>query len=155
MNQRLIASLVAPLAIAAASAAHADTATINTTATILATCKFQSLPVTGMAFDDIDPGSGDAVTKEITVQFSCTKDSSVKFAVNDKETGPVNGTLTQGTNTLGYTVSWDAPTGLAKGHSKANWTSVTLTGSIAKEAFQDAVAGKYSDATGLTLSVNP
>lgn len=159
MNQRLIASLVAPLAIAAAGAAHADTATVNTTATILATCKFRSVP-TALSFPDIDPASDTAVTKEATVQFSCTKDSSVKFAVNDKETGAVDGSLTNGTNTLGYTVSWTPPTnltatGLAKGHSEANWASVKLTGTIAKEAFQDAAAGAYTDATGLKLSVNP
>lgn len=160
MNQRLIISLAASLlAGAAAGAAHAETATINTTATILATCKFRSVP-TALAFPDIDPGSDTAITQDVKVEFSCTRDSTVKFAVNDKETGSVNGALSNGSHSLGYTVSWAAPTnltagGLAKGHSQANWASVTLTGTLAKEAFQDAAAGAYSDVTGLKLSVNP
>ncbi len=160
MNQRLIASLAVPLAACAfAGAARAETATITTTATILATCKFRSVPA-ALAFPDIDPASDAAVTQDLSVQFSCTKDSAVKFAVNDKQTGSTDGTLTNGTQSLGYTVTWNGPsnltsTGLTKGHSQANWATVKLTGTIPREAFQDAAAGGYTDATGLKLSVNP
>lgn len=159
MNQRLLAPLIASLLATAVVTAHADTATINTTATILATCKFRSIP-TALAFPDIDPGSDEPVTQNARVEFSCTKDSTVQFAVNDSTSGTVNGSLSNGTHSLGYTVSWAAPTNLsaagrAKGHSQANWASVQLNGSIAKEAFQDAAAGAYSDVTGLKLSVNP
>ncbi len=70
----------------------------------------------------------------------------------------MDGNLSNGTHNLGYEVSWTAHTNLnaqgrAKGHSHVS--SVTLTGTIAREAFQDAVAGTYSDVTGLKLSVNP
>jgi len=158
MNQHLITSLVAALVTGAtAGAARADTATINTTATILATCKFRSIP-TALAFPDIDPGSDAPATASASVSFSCTNGSTVQFAVNDKTSGAVDGRLTNGANALGYTVAWSAPTnlsaqGLAQGHSYVS--SVTLTGTIAKAAFQDAMAGAYSDGTGLKLSVNP
>ncbi len=160
MNQRLITLLAAPaLACALTGAARADTATITTTATILPTCKFRSVP-TAMAFPDIDPAGDAPVTQDFTVQFSCTKDSAVKFAVNDKQAGSIDGTLTNGAHSLGYNVTWNGPSnlaagGLTKGHSQANWASVTLTGTISREAYQDAAAGAYTDATGLKLSVNP
>lgn len=160
MNQRLIASLAAAmLAGAVTGAARAETATVTTTATILPTCKFRSIP-TALAFPDIDPAGDAPVTQDLTVQFSCTKDSAVKFAVNDKQTGSVDGTLTNGTHNLGYKVTWDGPAnltagGLTKGHSQANWATVTLTGTITRETYQDAAAGAYADATGLKLSVNP
>ncbi len=84
----------------------------------------------------------------------------MKFAVNDKQTGSIDGTLTNGAHSLGYNVTWNGPGnltsgGLTKGHSQANWATVTLTGTITREAFQDAAAGGYTDATGLKLSVNP
>ena len=163
MNQRLIALLATTLlACAIAGNARAQsTTTVTTTATILSTCKFQNgANGLALAFPDIDPAGVEAVTRELKVKFSCTKNSAVKFAVNDKQTGSADGTLSDGANSLAYKVTWNGPEnlsagGLTKGHSEANWATVTLTGSITREAFQDAVAGNYTDNTGLKLSVNP
>lgn len=158
MKSRLILALAA---LAAAGAAHAEERTFSTTAVILPTCVFRDVPA-ALSFPDIDPSKADLIYAEAEVTFSCTRDSSVRFAVNNQETGPVNAHLTQagGTATIGYQVTWDAPanlsaTGLAKGHSAANWASVKVKGGIAASAYQDAAAGNYTDATGLKLSINP
>lgn len=147
--------------LAAAGAAQAEERTVTTTATIMPTCVFREVP-TELAFPSIDPSGNEPVTADATVKFSCTRDSTVRFGVNGQETGNASATLTRngGTDTLAYSVSWQAATnlsstGLARGHSAANWASVKVTGSIPAIAYQDAAAGSYTDGTGLKLSINP
>jgi len=149
MKQNRIAHAVAVVLLASASGAAfaSDSQSLTVTATVSAVCKFVAVPALSFS---IDPSLTGNQTGSATVSYKCTNGTSPTFA-----TGA--GTLTGRTLTrvLGGTMAYDlsvAGASAGDGFSTAAET-MTLTATVGQAAYQDAVAGAYTET--LSLTVNP
>ena len=127
-------------------AAAGGTQAINASATVNKVCKFTTGAAIAMTFANIDPSlSADAV-KTATVPFKCTKGTTdTTITVTSGGSSLVNGT-----DSMAYTTTVSAPPTGAGFASAA--TEVTVTGTIAATAYQDAPALTYTDTITLTIN---
>jgi spore coat protein U-like protein len=148
MKQNRIAHAVAVVLLASASGAAfaSDSQSLTVTATVSAVCKFVAVPAISFT---IDPSLTGNQTGNATVTYKCTNGQSPTFATG---AGTLTGrTLTFGAATMAYDLSVSGATA-GDGFSGAA-QSMTLTATVGQAAYQDAVAGAYTET--LSLTVNP
>jgi spore coat protein U-like protein len=143
--------LVAVAAMAFAGFAAADTSDVGVTAKVLGTCKFDTS--TAADFGSLDPMSPAAQTATGAVTFWCTNGTTYNLSAN-------NGANASGTQKrmkgpgasdfINYSLSLASTTGTGLGKS----TSITVNAdaSLTATAYQDSVAGNYSDAVTVTIA---
>ena len=147
----VMAALAALVLGAAGNALATDTAQVTVSATVLATCGFNSGGV--LAFGNLDPGTGLDVTVPATTQpvFVCS--NGVNYTITDddgvNESGVNANRMIDGSgNFLPYSISYTA-TGVASG----NPTSMNISGTVLYANYGGAVAGVYGDT--VTVTINP
>jgi hypothetical protein len=108
----------------------------------------------------LDPTSTVAGTASSAVQYKCTTGTaSGTFSVGGVSTGATGAsgslTLSGGTATLPYTITWTNPTAITGTGFGAGstGTTVTLNGSIAATSYQNAAPGTYNGT--IAVSINP
>lgn len=128
-----------------------DTATVNVSATVVGTCKFNS---GGSVVFSLDPSSGGAVSGTVTQPaFWCTKNTS--YTITDDDGLYESGTThrmqhTTLTEYIPYSFNYTAT---GSGLGKNNAISMNITATVLEADYIDASAGSYSDT--VTLTINP
>lgn len=123
----------------------ADTATLDVSATVMETCRFDSDGGT-LAFGNLDaltPVDHIAVTPDTNPFFTCS--SGIAYTITDDSAAEP---LTNGTDTIAYTLDYLA-TGTADGLS----TELAVTGDILAAAYDGVSPGDY--AAIVTFTINP
>lgn len=131
-----------------------DTATMTVTATVVGVCKLVSVPT--LDFGTLNQATAAAVNPPaVNVTYRCTKGTPPgSFKVGTLTSGPFNGSLSNGTDSITYTINWAAPTtagsGLGTGVTPVN---VPLTGSMPGGAnYQNVSAGTYTQSVAIEIS---
>jgi hypothetical protein len=156
--RRRVSWLLASLALAGAATAQAGSNSLAVTATVISkgVCKFQTSSAT-LNFGTINPASTATATASTTIQVRCTGAGSNSTVTYSLAAGnglyPLGAGLRQMRNTTTTTefmaYSLTVPPGATI--PKNTITNVTISGSVAPAAFQNAAAGGYSDTVVLTL----
>lgn len=152
MTLNRIAKLFAATLLVGASglAAASGSTTLAVTASVTKTCQF-SAASTPLSFAAIDPsGSADAVTTA-NVLYKCTNGTS---SAGVTATGGLTRTMSDGTNSLGYTLSFSGDTQKGKGFGSGNDLTMVVTGTITAAQYQNAV-GSTGYADNVTLNITP
>jgi spore coat protein U-like protein len=131
--------------LSAGNAFGAGTATVEVSATVQATCKFNSGGL--LAFGTLDPLSESeaSVTNAAAANFTCTNGTT--YAISDNGGGQ-DYKLAQGTDFIAYSLDYTK-----NGVGTGNATPLSITATIPFAAYQHAPAGNYTDT--VTLSINP
>jgi spore coat protein U-like protein len=126
-------------------AAASDAQNLVVTANVQPICKFVSVPA--LTFS-IDPSAAGSQAGTVAVTYKCTKDQAPTIGV---ASGALTGrTLTRALGgTMAYALSLGALTA-STGFSAAN--SVDVTATVLQAAYQDAVAGAYTETVSLTIN---
>lgn len=145
MKKMKLAALALSLVgiLAAGNATAADTATVDVSATILATCSFDTTSYT-MAFGNIDPTDTGDKTASVNLALTCTNGTA--WTLDD-----VSGaqTLTSGSGPLAYSIDAYTLSGTGTGATQ----NVLVTGRITEANYEVAAADVYADSR--TINVNP
>lgn len=157
MNQSRISRCLAMTVIGALpwlSAGASDTATMTVKATVVGTCKLVSVPT--LDFGTLNQVTAPAVNPPaVNVTYRCTKGTAPStFKVGGQTASPFNGSLSNGTDPISYTISWTAPTtagsGLGTGVTPVN---VALAGSMPGGSnYQNVSAGTYTQSVSIDIS---
>lgn len=149
---------IAALALAAAAVSPAfagDSQNMTVQASVVGTCKLVTVPT--LDFGTLNQATAPAVNPAaVKVQYRCTKNTApTSFTVGASSTGSFAGSLSNGTDTIGYTVTWTNPTtggsGLGTGVTPVD---VNLTGSMPGGAnYQNVSAGNYTQS--VAIAINP
>lgn len=135
-----------------ASAAYDDTATVNVSANIVGTCKFDTTPT--LAFGELDQASGLDATATGDLKFWCTKNAA--YTLSDETNvgvadGVYSGTIANATtNTIPYSISYDNFS--STGSGKTTLKTSTLTATITNANYVDAPAGDYTGSVVFTIA---
>jgi hypothetical protein len=122
-----------------------DTATLDVSATVIETCRFDSDGGT-LAFGNLDalnPADVLAVAPDTNPYFTCSN-KTVYTITDDSALNPLNNGFDDIVYTLGYTAG-----GTADGTS----TELVVTGDILQAAYAGVSAGAY--AAEVTFTINP
>jgi len=139
--------LAAMLVLAMAGMAFAaDNATVNVSANVVGTCKFNTTSA-NLAFGSLDPAVGGNASTSATLSFWCTKGATV--TVSDNKAGVYN--LTSGINTIPYSVAYTPAS--TTGAGKSNPINLTVNGTILEADWINASVGAYTDT--IIVSINP
>ena len=133
--------LAAAIALVSSTAFAAGTATLNVTATVTATCS-----ITGgtLAFGAIDPLVGAAVGANATgVTVTCSNGTG--FTVSDNSAA---NPLANGASTIPFTLGY-----IATGTGTGAAAPLAISGTIAANTYDTALAGAYT--SSVTLTVTP
>lgn len=144
--------LVALAALAFAGLAGAETASVGVSAKVLGTCKFDSSA--NAVFPDLDPMAPAAQTAQGSVTFWCTSGTSYTLAANNGANASGTQKRMKGpgaTDFINYTLDLASTAGTGSGKSTS--IKVDADASLTGAAYQDAVAGNYSDT--VTVTINP
>jgi hypothetical protein len=147
------------LAIAAAaalscSAVLADTMDMTVNAKVNGTCRMVTAPT-------VDFGTLNQVTAAditlgaVQVQYKCTKGlSPTAFTIGGAAAPSYSGTVSNGTDTIPYTLTWSAAQVTAGlGMATGKEISVDVVGKMTGTDYQDAPAGTYTAA--VTIEITP
>jgi spore coat protein U-like protein len=146
-----VAKAVALLAIVSASglasAATSDTQSLTVTGTVQAVCRFFAVPALSFT---IDPSAATSQSGTTTLQYKCTN------GVTPSSFTPASGALTGRTLTksAGVTLAYDLSLGTVSAGNGFSSTaqSVVLTATVLQAAYQDAIAGAYTETFNLTIN---
>lgn len=124
-----------------------DTANVQVTANVMATCRFQS--INPIAFT-VDPLLGGNQGGTANLVFQCA--NGVNYTLNDSDgvgdVGLYTGNLASGGNTMAYSVSYTnaqaASTGVA--------VTSLLTATVTQAAYNGKPAGSYTDTIVFTIT---
>ena len=150
----VIAGLAIPGSAAMAAGAHS----ISVSATILSknNCSFTVAGPSVLAFGVIDPSTTSAVTASVSMTFRCTGSNPVAtyFVSSDDglyETGAGAPRMRHATDTsqyLPYTLNLPQSASVPRNVVQ----TLTITGTVAVAAFQNALAGAYADTVVMTMT---
>ncbi len=131
-----------------------DTNTVTITANVVGTCKFNSATST-LAFEPLDPASGNDVNAETTTTFWCTKNATYSITDDDGlyESGPNGNRMRHASITtehIPYSFSYSPATGSGQGRTSP--ITLTISGTVTYANYQNAAAGDYSDTVLLTIT---
>ena len=145
--------LGAVLALFGTAAFAADTATINVSATVVGSCKFNTASY-NMAFGNLDPAIGTNQSRTVTASYWCSVGvTPITLAANDGANSVAAGArrMTDGTNFLPYSLALAAPTS-ATGLGSATAITADITGTVLGTDYIPAVPGVYADTVQLTIT---
>ncbi len=142
----LLASSLAPTAMAA------DSAAVAVSANVLGTCKFNSGGT--VAFGDLDPSTAIDVAGTVSQpQFWCTKNAaytiSDDFGVNEATAGTAPRRLSNGIDFIPYTFTY-RPIGVGTG--PATPITMDIAATISAADYANVSAGAYTDTVTLTIT---
>lgn len=140
------------LAVPELAAQTGDTRTIQVTASVKGSCRFESTP--NINFGDLDPGIAADKEQAVDVTFKCTKGVSytLTFGAGQNASGGVNRMKsTAGTDYIPYEIVPRTLTGAGKGFGVTD--SLQIKGSVKGPDYQNVAAGAYADT--VTLSIQP
>lgn len=144
-----IAAVSAAAALLSASAFAADTQNMTVQATVTAACTLVSVPT--LDFGTLNQATAPVVSPAaVNVTYHCTKGQTPIFTLGaGLSASPFTGSLSNGTDTIAYTITWAA--GAAGTGFGTAALSLPLTGSMAGGAnYQNVTAGTYTQ----TVAVN-
>lgn len=143
--------LVALAAMAFAGVAGAETIGVGVSANVLGKCKFDTSA--DAVFGDLDPMAPAAQTATGSVTFWCTNGTSYTLTSNNGANASGVQKRLKGpgaTDFINYTLALASGSGTGSGKSTA--ITVNANASLAGAAYQDAVAGSYSDTVTVTIA---
>lgn len=134
--------------------AFADTGSMTAKAKIDGVCKLAAVPT--LDFGTLDQVTAAAVNPAaVNASYRCTSGTApTSFKVGGATSSPFNGSLSNGTDSIAYTVSWTAPTTAGTGLSTGKTpVTVALTGSLPGGSnYQDVSAGNYTQAVSIDIA---
>ena len=144
----LLGALLLPL-----GAQAGDSANMNVTANVLATCKFTDTP--DAAFGTLDASVGNDVTATSAVKFWCTKNAAYTLNVGNGANYNTGASTRQmrgptAADLIPYSLTPGTATG--QGLGKNSPVTVTLTGTVLGVNYVNAAVGAYSDVVQLTIA---
>ena len=149
-NQKLLTALCAAALMTSAGAKAADSHTITVSATVVATCKFNSASST-MSLT-LDPTASSTVSQSASVLYRCTKGTAPIFALASGSTSSgTGGNLVNGSEAIAYTFSSAAGgngTGMGGGQDK----SLSVTVSVNQSNAANVTPAVYTDTIAITLT---
>jgi hypothetical protein len=152
---KAIAAALATLSVGAAVAAS-ETANVTASITVQGICRFTS-GAAALAFGSIDPSAvASDLTMNTAVAYKCTKDLTPSAFT---QSGGTSGNLTNGTNTIGFTVNniatgYTPVAGNGFGAAVTAHTIGTITVTIPQANAQNAPVGTYNNnATPIVLTL--
>jgi spore coat protein U-like protein len=153
----LAAAAVATLATAALfvselSAQTGDTRTIQVTANVRGSCRFESTP--NINFGDLDPALATDKDQAVDVNFKCTKGVAYQLTVGNglSASGGRNRMKSaSGTEYIPYDVTPKTLSGSGKGFGVSD--TIQIKGSVKGPDYQNVISGAYADT--VTLSIQP
>lgn len=152
LNFARIAALSAAAALSC-SFASADTLNMAVTASVIGTCKLVAVPA--LDFGTLNQVTAPAVNPgAVNVTYRCTKNTGpATFTVGGGGT-PFTGSLSNGTDTIAYSVGWTNPTTAGSGlGSTVTPVTVALTGTMAGGAnYQNVSAGSYAQSVAVSIT---
>ncbi len=152
MRKAMAILAAAALLLAAGAAMAADTANVQVTATVVGTCSFATIPA--VDFGTLDPGTNGAVNPApVNLTFNCT--NGIAYTLSDDKGGAggsLNSTLSNGTDTIPYSLAYSNSAGVGQGAGVANEITSVLTASIAAGTYGGISVGAYSDTIQFTIN---
>ena len=142
----------AQIPLAGAAFAQGDTRTIQVTANVKGSCKFDATP--NINFGDLDPSAPADKTQQIDVSFKCTKGLQYTLTVGDGQNlsgGKNRMRGASGGDFIAYDVAPKTQGGNGTGFNSA--ITIKITGTVRAVDYQNVSAGAYADT--VTLSVQP
>ncbi|HYD75651.1 spore coat protein U domain-containing protein [Ramlibacter sp.] len=156
MSSRTLSRWIAAAALSSCSLLSwaSDTATMTVTATVVGVCKLVSVPT--LDFGTLNQATAPVVNPPaVNVTYRCTKGTPPgSFKVGTLTSGPFNGVLSNGTDTITYTINWTPPTTAGSGlGSGVTPIDVPLIGSMPGGAnYQNVSAGTYTQSVPIEIS---
>jgi spore coat protein U-like protein len=147
----IAALTLVPLAGQAASTTH----TVNVSATVNGSCRFENSGPTALSFGTLDQSvATNATASTGNIAFRCTtgvNSSVTKASPNDS--APNAHRLVDGANSIPYTATLNNAVQTGSGHGAGGTKNMTVSGTILNADYVDAPAGSYADT--LTLTITP
>ena len=117
-------------------------------------CSFDAGGTTGLAFGNLDPSIAAPVTVTAAVSVGdCASGQTMALSIDQGQHGSRSMLRAGGTELISYSVSTPTFSSSNRGPGIGIFTVATFTGTVQPSAYQDAVAGDYSDQ--LTVTVTP
>ena len=138
--------------------AASTTHTLNVTATVSGTCRFNTAGPTTLTIATgagvIDPAAAGPATGSATVTFRCTTGTSSAITADDgaNASGPGARRVTDGATFMGYSLALTNAVQVGTGHGAGQDKTLTVDASIAAVNYQNAAAGAYTDTVTLTIT---
>ena len=148
-----LAALGAAALLSAAAVQASDSANMTVQATVVGTCKLVTVPT--LDFGTLNQVTAPNLTPAaVNVTYRCTKGSApTSFKVGGTATSPFAGSLSNGTDTIAYSISWTAPTTAGSGlGSSVTPVNVGLSGSMNGSAYQNVSAGSYTQSVAIDIA---
>ena len=146
------AAAIGGLFITEPAAQTGDTRTIQVTANVRGSCRFDSTP--NLDFGDLDPGLATDKEQSVDVTFKCTKGVSYQLTVGDglNFSGGTNRMSSAlGTDFIAYEITPKSLTGAGKGFGVTD--TIQVKGTVRGPSYENVSAGAYADT--ITLSIQP
>jgi|SRR5688572_2482964 len=134
------------------SAQTGDTRTMQVTANVKGSCRFDSTP--NINFGDLDPALATDREQSVDVSFKCTKGVSYTLTIGDglNNAGGINRMKSMvGTEYIPYDVTPKSQSGSGQGFATS--ATIQIKGSVRGPDYQNVTAGAYADT--VTLSIQP
>lgn len=150
INKKLLTALGSAALIISAGAQAADSHTITVSATVVATCKFNSASSTLNL--TLNPTATSTVSQSASVLYRCTKGTAPIFALASGSTSSATGgNLVNGSESIAYTfasTSGGNGTGVGSGQDK----SLSVTVSVNQANAANVTPAIYTDTIAITLT---
>jgi len=139
------------LAIPDLSAQTGDTRTMQVTANVRGSCRFESTP--NINFGDLDPALATDKDQAVDVSFRCTKGVTYTLTVGDglNFQGRNRMKSSAGTDFIPYDITPKSLAGSGRGFGTAD--TIQIKGTVKGPDYQNATSGAYADT--VTLSIQP
>lgn len=133
------------------SSLAADSTTMAMSANVIGTCKYSTTPA--LAFGVLDQTLSTDATASGNLQFWCTKGAS--YTLSDQANpgvgdGAFAGAITNGTDAIPYTITYNNFTG--NGAGKTTLNTSTLTAKILNGDYVNVSAGAYTGTVTFTVA---
>lgn len=128
-----------------AGSALAATQNITVSTNVVGTCKITSGPAT-ITLNNLDPSTGTGDAKNATLSFWCTKNTA--YTVDDNSSGFLTHEA-DNTEKIPYSLGFAGASGAGTGASAPE--TLTVTATVADDAFLNNIAGKYEEVVTITI----
>jgi spore coat protein U-like protein len=145
-------AIVAILSVPDLSAQTGDTRTIQVTASVKGSCRFESTP--NINFGDLDPALATDKTQAVDVSFKCTRGVTYTLTVGNglnSQGGKNRMKAASGADFIPYDVTPRSLGGIGKGFGATD--TINIRGTVSGPDYQNVSAGAYADT--VTLSIQP
>lgn len=146
------AAIAALLCVPDLSAQTGDTRTVQVTATVKGSCRFDSTP--NINFGELDPSLATDRTQAVDVTFKCTKGVTYTLTVGNGlnfSGGKNRMKAASGPDFIPYDVTPKSLGGTGKGFGATD--TINIRGTVSGPDYQNVSAGSYADT--VTLSIQP